>query len=324
MRALHQTSLDNSTFSQIPWARTDRVGLFVPTLNPGMQWNQWIASLKIQSLQPDRVLIIDSSSTDNTVELCHSAGLEVQVIPQHQFSHGGTRQLAAEILSDMDIIIYMTQDAIFADNDTIKKIVNPFNNAEISAVSGRQLPYAHATASSAFARSFNYPASSELKSTEDIPTKGIKTAFVSNSFAAYRRSALMECGGFPAHLIVSEDMYLAAKMLMEGHKIKYEADALAFHSHNFTCLEEFQRYFDIGVFHHREAWIGEEFGGAGGEGFKFVKQEISSLGLRHIHRLPLVILSTAMKFLGFRLGILESKIPPAISRFISMQKYYWK
>ncbi|MBL4795384.1 MAG: hypothetical protein JKY24_07770, partial [Pseudomonadales bacterium] len=106
-------------------------------------------------------------------------------------------------------------------------------------------------------------------------------------------------------------------------KIKYEASALAFHSHNFSYYQEFQRYYDIGVFHNREAWIGKVFGGTGGEGLKFVRQEIVSLGFRNSYLLPAVLLSAAMKLIGFRLGCMESRIPRSLSRIFSMQKYYW-
>ena len=43
----------------------------------------------------------------------------------------------------------------------------------------------------------------------------MKTAFNSNSFAAYRRKALKDVGGFPINTILSEDMYVTAKMLLK-------------------------------------------------------------------------------------------------------------
>ena len=113
----------------------------------------------------------------------------------------------------------------------------------------------------------------------DAAELGIKAAFMSNSFAAYRREALMAVGGFPKHVIFAEDMYVAAKMLMAGWKVVYEGSACCRHSHNYTIIEEFRRYFDMGVFHAREPWIRENFGGAGGEGLRYVKSELKYLGL---------------------------------------------
>src|SRR5690606_21821348 len=100
----------------------------------------------------------------------------------------------------------------------------------------------------------------------DRNTLGLKAVFSSNSFAVYRLSVLRELGGFPERVILSEDMHLAARAVMAGHKLAYAAQAAVRHSHNYTPLQEFRRYFDIGVFHTEQAWIARTFGGAGGEG----------------------------------------------------------
>ena len=78
---------------------------------------------------------------------------------------------------------------------------------------------------------------------------GIKTVFVSNSFAAYRRRALMQVSGFPVDTVMNEDTYVAGKMLVSGWRIAYCADAQVFHSHDYSFLDDFKHYLDIGVFH---------------------------------------------------------------------------
>jgi rhamnosyltransferase len=94
----------------------------------------------------------------------------------------------------------------------------------------------------------------------------LKTVFTSNSFAAYRISTFIELEGFPDSTILSEDMFFAAKSVMAGYSVAYVSDAIVRHSHNYSTLEEFKRYFDIGVFQTDEPWIKQNFGGAGGEG----------------------------------------------------------
>lgn len=105
----------------------------------------------------------------------------------------------------------------------------------------------------------------------------MKTAFISNSFAAYRKQAIQEVGGFPTHTILCEDMFVAARMLLNGWKVAYVSDACVYYSHNYTILQEFKRYFDIGVFHAREKWIRDSFGQAEGSGIAFVKMEIKAI-----------------------------------------------
>lgn len=128
---------------------------------------------------------------------------------------------------------------------------------------GRQLPHKNATAIAKHARYFNYSNNKYISSKDKISQMGIKTVFSSNSFSAYRISTFMQLGGFPDNTILSEDMYFAAKAIMEGHKLAYCPDARVRHSHNYNSIEEFKRYFDIGVFHTDESWIRENFGGAG-------------------------------------------------------------
>lgn len=55
-------------------------------------------------------------------------------------------------------------------------------------------------------------------------------------------------GGFPEDVIGSEDAYVAARMLLGGYAVRYATTAEVYHSHDYSVLEEFRRYFDIGVF----------------------------------------------------------------------------
>ncbi|VCW13919.1 hypothetical protein BANRA_01245 [Escherichia coli] len=43
-------------------------------------------------------------------------------------------------------------------------------------------------------------------------------------------------------------MYYTAKAILAGYKVAYVADAVVKHSHNYSPIDEFKRYFDIGVF----------------------------------------------------------------------------
>lgn len=133
----------------------------------------------------------------------------------------------------------------------------------------------------------------------------------------------MEVGGFPKHVIFAEDMYVAAKMLMAGWKVAYEGSACCRHSHNYTIGEEFRRYFDMGVFHAREPWIRQTFGGAGGEGLRYVKSELKYLGLSRLYLWPSSILRNACKLLAYKLGQKEHLLPFGIKRKLGMYKGYW-
>ena len=119
-------------------------------------------------------------------------------------------------------------------------------------------------------------------------------------------------------------MFVAAKMLVEGYKIFYNADAKVFHSHNYNFVQEFKRYFDIGVFHSRESWIRKTFGTAEGAGKKFVLLKFAKLWQENIFAMFGAIFHDGAKFLGYRLGRLEKFLPRFFCRFLSMNKNFWR
>lgn len=299
--------------------------LCVPTCNAGNQWKDWIAAYQSQSLKADKVIVIDSSSSDNTVKLAEEAGFSVYSIPQSAFNHGGTRNQAVEFgKSFSDVVVFMTQDAILASSDSLANLLAPFVEPEVAAVCGRQLPHHEATPLAVHARYFNYPSESKVRTMADISALGIKTVFMSNSFAAYRLSVFDKLGGFPDNTILAEDMYLTAKMILSGYKVAYCAEATVFHSHNYTLKQEFQRYFDTGVFQQEQKWIQQKFGKAASEGKKFVLSELKFLVKNAPHWLPKALLSTLAKWIGFKLGYHYQTLPYAWRKALSMHKGYWK
>ncbi|WP_017906709.1 glycosyltransferase family 2 protein [Pseudomonas asplenii] len=301
---------------------TLKVACVIPTYNGRRDLERLLDSLERQTAVFD-TLIVDSSSSDGTFELAESRCPNVLRIDSRDFNHGGTRQMMVERHPEYNVYVFMTQDAYLEDPEALGNIAWPFTDASIGAVCGRQLPHLDASPLAEHARLFNYPPSSQVKSLEDAPRLGIKTAFASNSFCAYRREALMQIGGFPQHVILSEDMYVAAKMLLAGWKVAYEGSACCRHSHNYTLREEFRRYFDIGVFHAREPWIRQAFGGAGGEGLRYVLSELKFLGTGRLSAWPGSLLRNAVKLFAYKLGQQERHLPRGLKKRLGMYKRYW-
>lgn len=301
------------------------VALIIPTRNAGAHLERLLPALARQTLQPDEFLVVDSSSRDDSVARLRDAGARVEVIEPSQFNHGGTRRWASQQVA-ADVLIYLTQDAIPATPDTFARIVGALHGEpDIGVAYGRQLPHADAGLLGAQARRFNYPPVSRTKRLADAGELGIKTCFSSDSFSVYRRDALEAVGGFPEDVIGSEDAYVAARMLLAGYAVRYAADAEVHHSHDYRLLEEFRRYFDIGVFYGRERWIGEAFGAASGEGLRYVKAELQAvLAAGALWRVPEVLLRTAAKLLGYRIGQGERYLDVGLKRRFSMFPGYWK
>ena len=300
------------------------VALILPTYNAEADLPQLLSALKNQTLQPTHFLVIDSSSTDNTRKILTDYGATIHVINKNEFNHGGTRRLATELINT-DIYIVMTQDAIPAQSDTFERLITALlSNNNIGCAYGRQLPKEGATAISAHGRFMNYPEKSVTRYYADKEKYGIKTCFNSDNLAAYRQSALNTIGGFPKNVLTAEDAYVAAKMLTHGFAVHYAADATIFHSHNFSLLEEFHRYFSIGVFHRKEKWILDTFNSATKEGFRFVQSEIRFLwNEKKSYLIPAAIISTFVKYFAYQLGKNENLIPFALKRQWGINKSYW-
>ncbi|MEH6461190.1 glycosyltransferase [Chitinimonas sp. JJ19] len=305
-------------------ASTMRLGLLVPTLNAGPRWVEWLAALASQTRQPDRTLIIDSSSNDQTAELARDAGLEVCSIARTDFDHGGTRLWGLQRLNDCDVVVCMTQDALLSSPEALARLLVAFEQTDVAAAYGRQLPHHDATPLATHARQFNYPARSHVVSYADRQQLGIKTAFCSNSFSAWRRRDLMALGGFPQRTLLAEDMLACARLLQAGFRVAYVADACVAHSHNYPATAEFRRYFDTGALHAGEPWLLHSFGQVAGEGLRYVRSEWRSMRMHGRIWQWRSLKASGMKWLGYQLGKRSRRLPRWLCQRLSMHPRWWQ
>lgn len=253
-----------------------KVGLVIPALNAGHELGALLDAVEGQTRRPDDILVVDSSSDDDTVEIAKSyPGIRVISIRREDFDHGGTRQLAFEKVTG-DCVLFLTQDAVPADECYVENLLRPFSDPTVAMTSGRQLPKPGARRYVQLVQEFNYPDESSVRSESDIERLGIKAFFASDACSAYRRSALEAIGGIPRPCATNEDMLAAARLLRAGYKVAYEANACVFHSHNLTPREQFRRNRAVGAFlaeHADELGVPSEVG----EGVDLVKSVAARL-----------------------------------------------
>lgn len=278
------------------------ISVIIPTLNAQKYIEKLINKLKAQKLEQElEIIVIDSASDDNTVQIARDAGARVLEINRDEFDHGGTRNLGWRSAKG-DIICFMTQDALPVDDLYLANLIQGFEDNDVVMISGRQVPKADANYVERLTRAFNYPTISNVRSQKDIETMGIKAYFFSDVCAAYRRSFLDEMGGFDSPIISNEDMLLAAKALQAGYKVRYEARAEVYHSHNFSLRYQYCRNFDVAVFmeQYKDVVKGE---GTTGEGIRMVLFTEKELFL-HLHFVSMFrcVFESAAKFLGNRAG----------------------
>jgi len=301
----------------------NNIAIIVPTLNAGSLWLNWIEGLKKQTYPVSTIYIIDSGSTDHTVSLSKENAFTIHSINQKDFNHGVTRQLAIDTLENIDIAIYMTQDAVLDKSTSLQELLFAFEDKKVAAAYGRQLPRKKANPIEAHGRFFNYPNQSNIRDLSDKEYFGFKLIFISNSFAAYRVSALKTVGGFPDNVILGEDTYTCAKLIQQGWKVAYQANATVIHSHDYTILDEAKRYFDTGVFHSKEHWLLDEFGNTNSAGLNYIKSEVKYLLKQNPLLIGNAIIRTIFKFLFYKLGRIERYLPIWAKKLLSMNKLYW-
>ncbi|MCO8121620.1 glycosyltransferase [Stieleria sp. TO1_6] len=302
-----------------------RYGLVVPTYNAGDHARHFLDGVSTQTLHVHRKLAIDSSSRDGTANLFRDQGFEVISIPTSQFDHGGTRQQGVEALEDVDVIVFATQDIQFSNQVSLANLVSVFDEFDdVAASYGRQLPHLDADVFAAHARNFNYPPKSEIRGIGDAKRLGVKAAFISNSFSAYRRTDLCNIGGFPSPSLFGEDFCVALKFLHNNLRIAYQADACVRHSHNYSIAQEFSRYFDIGVLYAQQQQSLAKIGKPDGEGMRYLRSELA-IAKAHGWMTPIhSLMRCGAKFTGYKIGRHYSVIPRSVCQRLSMYPPYWK
>lgn len=300
------------------------ISVILPTYNPGHEIQKILAAIEGQEQIEFELIIVDSSSSDGTVECMKKHADVFLSVSPNDFDHGGTRHFASRYARG-DILVFLTQDALLAESLSLFKLIKVFDNEMVAAAYGRQLSYQGTNAFGTHLRLFNYPGKSETRSLQNSHKYGIKTAQLSNSFSAYRKSTYNEVGGFKDNLILGEDVYCGAKLALKGYHIAYVSEAKVYHSHSYTLIEDFKRYFDIGVFHSKEHWIIDKFGKATGEGKKYVKSEIKYLNSQNcLHLIPEMILRNGFKLIGYKVGYNFEKLPSFLLPKLSMHWRWWK
>ena len=280
--------------------------VIIPTYNAGDDFAALLSGIAAQSVMPKYKVIVDSSSSDNTVRLAQRFGWTTEVIPRQNFNHGATRQTAWQKItandSEISFIVFMTQDVRITNPRSFEHLLASFADSTVGAAYGRQLPHIGASPGASLQRQFSYGAIGQRKTMADAAALGIRAPFLSDSFAAYRVTALNDVGGFPV-TDLGEDIYVGGKMLLNGWAIQYEALAEVYHSHDFSPQQSWRRYRSTGAFYRRNAWLEEHFGRSEGAGLKLLRQQISvAVNSRNPFALATMLLDDAIKYLSYSIG----------------------
>ena len=307
------------------------VDVVIPVYKPDKKLQMVISRLMGQTIVPSNIFLIHTRSSEDdwhTEQLLQEVQTEYSVvqvvsIAQEEFDHGGTRDMAMHLCKSQYVLM-MTQDAMPKNGKLIETLRNA-QGEKISVVFARQEPAKDCRIIERYTRTFNYPAESHSAMEKAAQTNnGIKSIFCSDVCAMYDRIAYEEVGGFPGKVIFNEDEIFAAKSLKAGYDIRYEAQAVVIHSHNYSGVQYFKRYFDLGVSQADFSYIFNEYH-AEDEGIRLVKQTFRYLMKRKSYfDIPVLFYHGGMKLIGMKLGKMYRKLPDKIIMKCTSNKAYWK
>jgi rhamnosyltransferase len=301
-----------------------RTSIIIPVLRPGRLLGAMLDALGRQSVRPHEVLVVETGADEQNAREVTGRGWTYLSVDPDAFDHGGTRTAAARQASG-EVLVFFSQDVLPAHPETLGTLLEAFSEQpDVAACYGRQLPSEDAHPFERVKREFLYPAGSQSRDLVDRGQLGFRTAQMSNAFAAYRRSDLEAVGWFGERRIMCEDVAVAARLLLEGRRIRYVAESMVVHAHRAGFLDELRRYFDIGSAHANDRWIVEAFGQPGRDGRRYIG--FGSRRLREMGRgrlIPAFLAQGVAKRAAFALGRRHAWMPVSVRRALSSLPTWW-
>lgn len=208
---------------------------------------------KQKNVKINSIKYVVTESKDNTEKLLKDNHIDYIKIKKEEFSHSQTREKVAKTC-DADIIVFITQDIIIERDDWLYNLTNPIASGECSASYSRQISKSKGIEK--YTREKNYPENSYIRSKDDVEKIGLRTFFFSDASSAISNEVFKKLNYYDnKNLSISEDMYIAYKLIMNDYKIKYAADSVIIHSHNFKFKELYKRYYDTGIFFKENSYL---------------------------------------------------------------------
>lgn len=255
--------------------------------------------LKQENVNINKIQYVLTKSKDNSEKILKENKLNYILIDKKDFSHSLTREKEA-MKSKSDIIVFISQDIVIENTDYLYNLVNPIINGEADACYSRQLTKFDNIEK--YTRESNYPDKSIIKAKDDIEKLGLKTFFFSDASSAVNAKVFKKLNGYDGkNLPINEDMYFAYKLIMNGYKIKYCADSVCYHSHNFKLKELYDRYKLTGRFFKENSYI-DNFGtnkSGGGLAKYILKRAIKDKNIKVLIRF---VPDMAARYIGMKVG----------------------
>jgi glycosyltransferase involved in cell wall biosynthesis len=208
------------------------VALVVRCFNEEAHIGRLLTGVAQQTVRPDRVLVVDSGSTDATLAIAGSFGADVATVSPERFSFGHALNVGVEQVGT-DICVFASAHVYPVYDTWIERLVAPFQaDSGIALTYGRQLAPPEGRFSEQQLLSHWFPPVSAPRQAHP---------FCNNANAAIRRSVWDEIR-YDESLTGLEDLDWAKRSLEAGHHLAYVAEAPIVHVHDESFDQVRNRY----------------------------------------------------------------------------------
>jgi rhamnosyltransferase len=289
------------------------ISVLIPVKDGGADLIRCLQAIAAQKIGDEvEVVVVDSESSDGSAERARELGATVHEIPASEFVHGATRNLAAR-LSNGDVLVFTTQDAVPATDHWLARLVAALDGDGVVGAYGRQLPHEDATPPEQFFLDFMYGPTPRTQRLGGIAELSFEQTLFSNVNSAIPRR-VWEANPFRDDVTMSEDQEWSRRMLLAGHTIVYEPEAAVRHSHTYTLRGAFRRFYDSGASAGRSYVAGEESRAALRRAFRrYAVGEVRWLWRTGRRRwIPYAAVYELAKLTGLQLGLRKKDVTSGV------------
>jgi len=296
------------------------ISVVIPVKDGGLDLVRCLEAIARQRVDEEvEVVVVDSGSSDGSPQRARRLGARVHEIPAEEFRHGGARSLGVS-LTEGDILVFTSQDAYAPDDTWLATLVAPLRGDDsIAGVYGRQLPHEDAIPSERYFLDFLYGPNPRTQRLASADRLSFEATLFSNVSSAVPR-AVLERYPLADDVVMSEDQEWSRRVLLAGLGIVYEPRAAVRHSHAYTIVGAFRRFFDSGASAERsyvsEARVSRV--ALRRAGARYALGEVTWLWRTgRLRWLPYAAVYESAKFAGLQLGLRHERLPLALKRRLS-------
>ena len=218
------------------------VSIVILTKNGEKTIQKCLKNLFDQCFLDFEVIIIDSGSNDNTLQIASNFPIRLKRIYPKDFHHAQTRNLGISFCRGK-YVVFLTQDAYPLNSLWLEELLKPFENKQVGAAYSRQIPRGDANPVERAFLLQTYPKFVKKDLSSDLETENPDDFVVlSDVSSAYRRNLVK----FNPLVEACEDQEMGLRLLKAGYGIVYVPTSLVSHSHNFSLVDLLKRYQMVG------------------------------------------------------------------------------